>query len=171
METTLSALAAFPQALAAHYAQVPASHAAWSPPSWDGMPSEHFTALGQLLHVRDIEREGYHLRIGRTLAETAPRLADIDSYALAAERGYTSATAADANEALADFATARARTVQMLSQASDSDLARQAELEGYGPTTLRGLAHLLCSHDQQHLAGLHWLLARIVVQRDLVAAE
>jgi hypothetical protein len=26
---------------------------------------------------------------------------------------------------------------------------------------LRGLVHLLCSHDQQHLAGLHWLLAKI----------
>jgi hypothetical protein len=27
--------------------------------------------------------------------------------------------------------------------------------------TVRGLVHNLCSHDQQHLAGLQWLLARI----------
>ena len=166
IETALSALAAFPPVLAAHYAQVPAARATWSPPSWDGMPSEHFTALGQLLHVRDIEREGYHVRIGRTLAETAPRLADIDSYALAEQRAYSAASAADAGAVLADFASARVRTVKMLSQASATDLARPADFEGYGPTTLRGLVQLLCSHDQQHLAGLHWLLGRMAAQRD-----
>lgn len=171
IETTLSALAAFPQVLAAHYTQVPTAFAAWSPPRWDGMPSEHFTPIAQLLHVRDIEREGYHVRIGRTLAEHEPGLADIDSYALATQRGYDAATAGDAAETLADFAIARARTVQMLSQASPADLARTADFEGYGPTTLRGLAHLLCSHDQQHLAGLHWLLGRIAAQRDFVGCE
>ena len=67
---------------------------------------------------------------------------------------------------LADFAIARARTVKMLSQARATDLARPADFEGYGPTTLRGLVHLLCSHDQQHLAGLHWLLGRMAAQRD-----
>ncbi len=171
IETTLSALTAFPQLLAAHYAQVPAGCATWSPSHWDGIPSERFTPIAQLLHVRDIEREGYHVRIGRTLAEVEPCLADIDSYALAAQRGYDSATGADAIEALADFAIARARTVQMLSQASARDLARKAEFEAYGPTTLRGLAHLLCSHDQQHLAGLQWLLARIAAERDFAAHE
>lgn len=165
IETTISALAAFPPLLAAHYAQVPPGYATWAPPHWDGIPSEHFTPLAQLLHVRDIEREGYHVRIGRTLAEAAPRLADIDSYALAEQRDYVSATADDAGAALADFAIARARTLQMLSQASAADLARPAEFEGYGPITLRGLAHLLCSHDQQHLAGLNWLLARIATSR------
>jgi hypothetical protein len=27
--------------------------------------------------------------------------------------------------------------------------------------TLRSLVHYLCSHDQQHLAGLQWLLGQI----------
>jgi hypothetical protein len=40
-------------------------------------------------------------------------------------------------------------------------LARRAEFEHYGPVTLRGLIHYLCSHDQQHLAGLQWLLGKI----------
>ncbi len=34
-----------------------------------------------------------------------------------------------------------------------------------GPTTLRGLVHYLCSHDQQHLAGLQWLLGKIEAAR------
>jgi hypothetical protein len=38
---------------------------------------------------------------------------------------------------------------------------RTAEFEGYGPVTLRGLVHFLCSHDQQHLSGLQWLLGKI----------
>lgn len=164
IEATLSALAAFPRLLAAHYAQVPVARATWTPDRWDGIPSERFSPVAQLLHVRDIEREGYHVRIGRTLAESEPRLADIDSYALAEQRGYAMANAADATQALADFATARLHTVRMLSQASRADFERRAEFEGYGPTTLRGLAHLLCSHDQQHLAGLHWLLGRIAAQ-------
>jgi hypothetical protein len=33
--------------------------------------------------------------------------------------------------------------------------------EGYGRVTLRGLVHYLCSHDQQHLSGLQWLLGKI----------
>ena len=39
--------------------------------------------------------------------------------------------------------------------------ARTGVLEGYGPLTLRSLVHYLCSHDQQHLAGLQWLLGKI----------
>jgi hypothetical protein len=33
--------------------------------------------------------------------------------------------------------------------------------EGYGPLTMRSLIHYLCSHDQQHLAGLQWLAGKI----------
>ena len=37
------------------------------------------------------------------------------------------------------------------------------------PVTLRGLAHYLCSHDQQHLSGLQWLLGKIESGRAAVA--
>jgi hypothetical protein len=30
---------------------------------------------------------------------------------------------------------------------------------------MRGLVHFLCSHDQQHLAGLQWLLGKIEASR------
>jgi hypothetical protein len=38
---------------------------------------------------------------------------------------------------------------------------RTAVFEDYGPVTMRSLVHYLCSHDQQHLAGLQWLLGKI----------
>ncbi len=156
--TTLSALAAFPSQLEAHYAAIPAAFKHWAPPSWVGVPSEAFTAIEQLCHVRDIETEGYHVRFRRTLAETHPVLASIDSEPLAAERCYG---AADAAKVLADFRMARIQTMEIVSSLSDAQLRRTAVFEGYGPLTMRSLIHYLCSHDQQHLAGLQWLAGKI----------
>jgi hypothetical protein len=156
--TTLSALAAFPSQLEAHYTAIPTAFRHWAPPSWEGVPSEAFTAIEQLCHVRDIEIEGYHLRFRRTLQEIHPALASIDSEPLAVERNYG---AADAAKVLADFRTARLQTMEIISKLKDAQLARTAVFEGYGPLTMRSLIHYLCSHDQQHLAGLQWLAGRI----------
>ncbi|QUD90670.1 DinB family protein [Phenylobacterium montanum] len=155
---TLRALEAFPDQLEAHFAAFPPSFRHWAPPSWDGVPSEAFTAIEQVCHVRDIEILGYHLRLRRTLAETDPILASIDSEVLAIERDYGSA---DAQAALAAFRAARLETLAIISGLSDADFARTAVFEGYGPLTLRSLIHYLCSHDQQHLAGLQWLRGKI----------
>lgn len=159
---TLRTLESFPRQLEAHYAAIPAGFEHWAPAAWDGVPSEPFTALEQLCHVRDIEREGYQVRFRRTLEETNPFLASIDSEALARARSYGTSSAADA---LASFRDARAQTVALLAGLSAAQLARTADFEGYGPTSLRGLVHYLCSHDQQHLAGLQWLLGKIDAAR------
>jgi hypothetical protein len=156
--TTLSALAAFPQQLQAHYASLPAELANWAPASWEGIPSEPFTPIEQVCHVRDIEIDGYHVRLRRILRESNPTLASIDSEALAVERSYATSSAA---QALAAFRAARAETVQLISGLKPEQLARTAVFEGYGALTLRSLVHYLCSHDQQHLAGLQWLLGKI----------
>jgi len=155
---TLRALEAFPSQLEAHYAAIPSGFAHWAPPSWIGVPSEPLTALEQVCHVRDIEIDGYQLRFHRTLNETHPTLASVDTDALVHERGYGTS---DAAQALLDFRAARARTVALLSGLTPDQFDRTALFEGYGPVTLRGLVHYLCSHDQQHLAGLQWLLGKI----------
>lgn len=159
---TLSTLADFPRQLEAHYAAVPAEFKHWAPPSWEGVPSEPFTAIEQICHVRDIEVDGYHVRFQRILHELNPTLASIDSEALAKERSYATSSAA---EALAVFRRARAETVQMISGLSPEQFMRAAVFEGYGPLSLRSLIHYLCSHDQQHLAGLQWLLGKIEASR------
>ena len=153
----LRALADFPNQLEAHFAAFPPEFQRWAPPSWDGVPSEPLTALEQLCHVRDIEIDGYQLRIRRTLAESHPTLASIDTDALVRERAYARDEPA---RALAAFRAARAQTLEMISGLSDAQLARTAVFEGYGPLTLRSLIHYLCSHDQQHLAGLQWVLGK-----------
>ena len=158
--TTLGALAAFPAQIEAFFAAIPANRHAWSPPNWDGIPSEKFNPIEQICHVRDIEIDGYQLRLDRTLSEANPRLATIDGYALARERDYGHA---DPVAALVAFRSARACTVELLARLSAADFERPATFDEYGALTLRSLVHLLCSHDQQHLAGLQWLLARIAM--------
>ena len=159
---TLATLAAFPDQLEAHFAAFPPAATRWAPASWDGVPSEPLTAIEQLCHVRDIEVDGYHVRIRRTLAEERPTLASIDTDALARERAYAHD---DATRALADFRAARAITLEMISGLGETQLARTAVFEGYGALTLQSLLHYLCSHDQQHLAGLQWLLGKYDAQR------
>jgi len=159
---TLNALADFPRQLEAHYVAIPARFKHWTPQTWDTVPSEPFTAIEQICHVRDIEIDGYHARFQRTLDEDNPTLPGVDGFALARERAYATA---DAAEVFVAFHSARTKTVQLLSGLSDTQLARPAVFEDYGPSTLRGLVHYLCSHDQQHLAGLQWLLGKIEGQR------
>ena len=157
-DITLDALARFPAQLEAHYAAIPDAFKQWTPPSWDGIPSEPFTAIEQLCHVRDVEIDGYHVRFERTLQEVHPFLPDLGSEALARERNYA---AQDANAVLSTFDGARAQTVAMLANLDSAQFTRTAVFEDYGPVTLRSLVHYLCSHDQQHLAGLQWLLGKI----------
>ncbi len=155
--TTLNTLTEFPQRLEAHYAAIPDEFKHWAPPSWEGVPSEPFTAIEQICHVRDIEIDGYHERFRRTLQEHNPTLPSVEGETLAKERAYATS---DAVEVFAAFRIARAQTLELISEWSPEQLARPAIFEGH-PSSLRGLVHYLCSHDQQHLAGLQWLLGKI----------
>lgn len=159
---TLAALEAFPAELEKHYAAFPRDYVHWAPESWEGVPSEAFTAIEQVCHVRDIEIEGYQQRFARTLGEHEPLLPSIDSEAVARQRNYGGA---DVEQVFADFRRARADTVKLLRGLDATQFDRRAEFEGYGPVSLRGLVHYLCSHDQQHLAGLQWLLGKAEAAR------
>ena len=154
----LADLAAMPDEIAGLIAQVPAAKLAWVPPTWEAIPGERFTALGQACHLRDIEIDGYHVRFGRTLREEKPDLLSIDSYELARERNYETD---DPEAAIAAFRKARRETVAMLQMVRQDDWERTATFAEYGEVTLGGLAHILRSHDLQHLACLHWLLAKM----------
>jgi DinB superfamily len=162
---TLSALASFPQQLEAHFAAFPAQFTNWKPASWEGVPSEALSAIEQVCHVRDVEVDGYHLRFARMLAETHPLLASLDTGALVVERGYAQANVADV---FAAFRAARLQTIALIESLTLEQWDRTGEFEGYGALTVRSLVHYLCSHDQQHLAGLQWLLGKVEAARAIV---
>src|SRR5580704_7961032 len=121
---TLAALAEFPRRLEAYYGIVPSERKNWTPSSWDGVPSEPFTPVEQICHVKDIEIDGYHVRLRRTLEERHPLLASIDGERLAQERAYGSANAA---HVLRDFARARGETLALISRLTPQQLSRTAE--------------------------------------------
>lgn len=156
---TLEALRVFPSQLEAHYAAFPPELTHWAPPSWGGVPSEPLTAIEQICHVRDVEIDGYHVRFQRTLSEHNPTLASLDAEALAQERSYATA---NADAVFRSIRAARSQTLAVVSGLSEDELARPAVFEGYGAVNLRGLIHFLCSHDQQHIAGLQWLLGKLM---------
>ena len=120
---TFAALEAFPRELEKHYAAFPAQFVHWAPASWDGVPSEPFTAIEQVCHVRDIEVEGYQVRFRRTLEEPSPFLPSIDSETVAKQRDYGRA---DIAQVFADFRAARAKTLELLRTLSASQLERPA---------------------------------------------
>ena len=157
----LEELARFPDRLEAHFALVPPELRQWSPPAWEGIPSERLTPVEQVWHVRDIELDGYRERFRRTLQEVHPVLPDLDGEALARERRHADR---DPDQALREFRAARAANVALLRGVPPEAFERTAVFEGI-PVTLRTLVHMLCSHDLQHLAGLHWLLGRMSASR------
>ena len=155
---TLAGLAAMPDRLESAFRLVPADRRTWTPASWEGIPGERFSPLGQVCHVRDIEIDGYHVRFDRMLHEDGPALASLDSDALAVRRNYDGAYP---DEALRAFRTARAATLRTLEGVTAEQLGRRGTFAEYGPLTLRSLVHYLASHDQQHLACMDWLLGKL----------
>jgi hypothetical protein len=129
----------------------------WVPDSWEGSPGESFSAIQHACHLRDIEIDGYQMRIKRTIEEERPSLTSLDGYELARLRRYDQE---EPKSVLKAFRIARAETVATLQKIPSREFARRADFAEYGCVSLEGLVHLLRSHDFQHLACLEWLLAK-----------
>ncbi len=155
LANTLQSLRDFPSTLRAFLNDAPAEALDWRPASWEGIPSEMLTIRQQICHVRDIEIDGYIQRFESLLHEDNPFLPSIDGYELVESRRYDQT---EIGTAFAAFENGRARTMKLLDAVTPTDLTRRGTFEGYGPVTVQGLMHFLCSHDQQHLAGIQWLL-------------
>lgn len=155
---TITALETFPDQFEHFFSAFSESTWHWSPESWDGIPSESFNAIEQICHVRDVEIDGYHIRFQRMLSESEPTLDSLDGYGLVEEKNYAKS---EPILVFKEIRTARAKTLQLLASLTKKQLGRAGYFEGYGRLTVAGLIHYLCSHDQQHLSGLQWLLGKI----------
>src|SRR4051812_47242106 len=99
MNRVIEGLKRTPDELEALVAEFSAATLGWSPPDWEASPAEQFSALETACHLRDIERDGYHVRLRRVVEEALPDLASVDGLQLARERRYARD---DARRALAD---------------------------------------------------------------------
>ena len=112
---------------------------------------DEFLLRENVLHLRDIDLEGYERRIIRILSERDPIFPDVDGARLACERNYNAQPIAPALEA---FAASRARSIERLRAIAPADLARTGELEGAGRVTLQELLERWALHDNEHLAEM-----------------
>jgi DinB superfamily len=112
---------------------------------------EEFSILESICHLRDIEVDGYTVRIRRLLAEDDPQLDDIDGARLAVERDYNRQRI---EPALETFATERTKNVELLRTINEEDLERKASMQGIGEITLRTLIEMMIEHDEGHLDEL-----------------
>ena len=117
---------------------------------------EEFSLLEQACHLRDLEREGYLVRVRRMLTEREPDLEPFDGAAVAANRKYLEQ---DAKLAAQDFAAARRELTGLLAPLTEEDLARRARFDGE-PITFRGLVEMILEHDRGHRDEIERLLAR-----------
>ena len=107
---------------------------------------EEFSLLEQACHLRDLEREGYLVRVRRMLTEREPELDSFDGAAVARERKYLEQ---DAKLAVQDFSAARRELVGLLAPLTEEDLARRARFDGE-TITFRGLVEMILEHDRGH---------------------
>jgi hypothetical protein len=118
--------------------------------SWKPTP-ELFSVRESILHLRDIDVEGYEHRVRLILSEESPPLPDVNGGQLARERNYN---AQPVPPALAEFARSRGASVQRLRSCSDADVERSAEMQGIGVVTLRRLLELWMQHDSEPLTDM-----------------
>jgi hypothetical protein len=116
-----------------------------------------FSFVEQACHLRDLEREGYGVRIRRLLAEDRPELEGFDGSRVAAERDYG---AEDFAEALAAFGAARAANVAALGRLSAGELARRGVFEGR-EVTLGDVLEMMREHDDDHVRQLRAVRAAL----------
>lgn len=112
---------------------------------------EEFSVLESICHLRDIELEGYTVRIRRLLEENNPQLEDIDGARLAVERDYNHQ---GLDSALEVFTSARAQNVELLRRVNEDDLHRKGSMQGVGEITLGALIDMMIEHDEGHLDEL-----------------
>jgi hypothetical protein len=115
---------------------------------------DEFSLLEHACHLRDLEREGYLVRVRRMLTERAPELADFDGQKVAGERDYASQ---DALLAAQDFTAARRELLGILAPLGTDELRREATFLGRR-ITLADLVALIDAHDSEHRGEIESIL-------------
>lgn len=113
---------------------------------WKPTPFE-FSLVEHVCHLRDLEREGFGIRIERMLCEENPVLPDFDGTAIALARDYNSA---DFPVVLDEFRAARVANVARLASLNASERARSGTQDGVGRLNLGDIPAKMHEHDDVH---------------------
>ena len=141
----LDRLAAMPRLLQACVEGLPRTE-------WTRQPAPGlFSLVEHCCHLRDLEEEGYTLRLRRMLRENAPVLDDFDGGTVAAGRAYPGQ---DLTQAMQAFAEARSRNLLVFAGLERPALARTARFGEHGTINVIRLAELMAEHDAGHRGEL-----------------
>lgn len=125
---------------------------------WHKRPSPDQWSLTEIMcHLRDVEREVYHVRFTNLVAEENAFLPGASPDEWAYERKYSEQ---DGREALEAFLVARQETLEMLSGFSADIWQRQGQHAFFGPTSMHELVYLAVRHDDLHWEQIESLLDR-----------
>lgn len=113
-----------------------------------------FSLVEHACHLRDVERDGYLVRVRRMLTEKAPALQPFDGAAVAAERNYREQ---DARLAAQDFGAARRELVGLLAPLTEEDLGRQGTFGGE-PVSFADVIAMMVEHDRGHREEIEGLI-------------
>jgi hypothetical protein len=149
----LASLAEGPKRLRAVVTAVPAQQRSRRPAAGG------FSIIEHACHLRDIEADGYAVRLARIAAEEKPHLPDLDGEALARERDYQ---AQDALAACDAFTATRAQVIAGLAALSPAQRERLGLLDGKTPFTLDEMVVAMLAHDAAHLKQLAELRAELL---------
>lgn len=105
-----------------------------------------FSLVEHACHLRDLEREGYGLRLRRMLEESTPSLAGFEGDVVARQRNYM---VQDPRDAAAEFAVARAAFLARAEALTDAEMARTASFGGR-TITMGDLFAMMVEHDEGH---------------------
>lgn len=107
---------------------------------------DEFSLVEHACHLRDLEREGYLVRVRRVLTEECPLLEPFDGAAVASARDYLRE---DARIAAREFAAARRELAALLAALTADDMRREA---GFGDrrVCLGDLIAMMVEHDRGH---------------------
>ena len=108
--------------------------------------ADEFCLLEHACHLRDLEREGYLVRLRRMLTEKAPALQGFDGATIARGRNYLEQ---DARLAAQEFAAARRELVGLLAPLTEQDLGREGTFMGK-PVCLGDVIAMMVEHDRGH---------------------
>ncbi len=127
-----------------------------------------WSILEILGHLRDMEKEAYLERYTRILAETDPRLPDLNGEAFAIERDYRSAKA---TEVLRDWIRLRRETLRLLRKVTAGEWTRAGVHETAGRLTMEDfLRRQAVGNDEAHLGQIEAIKRRFALLETLAGA-
>lgn len=105
-----------------------------------------FSLVEHACHLRDLEREGYLVRVRRMLTEEAPALEGFDGNTVASQRHYRKQ---DAALAAREFSAARDELIELLAPLTEKDLLREGTFQGKR-VCFGDVIAMMVEHDRGH---------------------